>query len=145
MLILSSTATAIQPTPFAPDLSGLSSSSPKRSWFQNLFTFKPAPFTLWSYETIGVTEQVMQRQLASFGARVAVERLEGQTILRCRWTTSGEWRRNMATLTDRLINAPHDRQKHPVQGRDPESCRTIAFPNWRKSVSDKGCPVSFQG
>lgn len=69
--------------PFQPDLSG-KDVSPKRSWFQNIFTFKPAPYTLWSYENISTTSGVVQRLLTSYGVRVAVERLEGLTVLRCK-------------------------------------------------------------
>jgi serine/threonine-protein kinase HSL1, negative regulator of Swe1 kinase len=85
------TASSGQPTPFSPDLSGQSSNAAKRSWFQNLFTFKPSPYTLWSYESISVTEHAIQRALLSYGVRVAVERLEGQVVLRCRWSGSKGW------------------------------------------------------
>lgn len=77
--------TAIEVTPFSPDLSG--NSGPKRSWFQNLFHFKPAPFTLWSYENISTTSKNVQQLLMSYGVRVAVERVDGQLVLRCKVDT----------------------------------------------------------
>ncbi len=82
------TPSSDRPMPFSPDLSGSSNNGAKRSWFQNLFNFKPSPYTLWSYESIAATEQTIQKALLSYGARVAVERLEGQVVLRCRWSGS---------------------------------------------------------
>ena len=90
-----STVTQIEAIPFHPDLSGGAHSatsayststtpSPKRSWFQNLFNFKPQPFTLWSYESISTTASTVQRELTNYGVRIAVERLKDQTILRCK-------------------------------------------------------------
>jgi serine/threonine-protein kinase HSL1 (negative regulator of Swe1 kinase) len=90
-----STVTQIEAIPFHPDLSGGAHSatsaystattpSPKRSWFQNLFNFKPQPFTLWSFESISTTANTVQRELTNYGVRIAVERLKDQTILRCK-------------------------------------------------------------
>ncbi|KAJ9126161.1 hypothetical protein QFC24_002434 [Naganishia onofrii] len=117
-----STVTQIEAIPFHPDLSGgLHSAtsaysatpgtpSPKRSWFQNLFNFKPQPFTLWSYESISTTANTVQRELTNYGVRIAVERLKDQTILRCkvndmRGMYQTVWaRRNFADQCDIQIN-----------------------------------------
>ncbi|KAI5451312.1 serine/threonine-protein kinase gin4 [Naganishia albida] len=101
-----STVTQIEATPFHPDLSGgvhsatsgystPATPSPKRSWFQNLFNFKPQPFTLWSYESISTTANTVQRELTNYGVRVAVERLKDQTILRCKINEMKDSRGNL--------------------------------------------------
>ncbi|KAJ9118609.1 hypothetical protein QFC22_003829 [Naganishia vaughanmartiniae] len=102
-----STVTQIEAIPFHPDLSGglhsatsaYSSTpvtlSPKRSWFQNLFNFKPQPFTLWSYESISTTANTIQRELTNYGVRIAVERTKDQTILRCRVNDMRDQRGNV--------------------------------------------------
>lgn len=77
-------ASAIEPVPFSPDLSGNGATAQKRSWFTNLFNFKPAPCTLWSFENISTTSYNVQQLLHSYGVRVALERFEGQSILRCK-------------------------------------------------------------
>lgn len=74
---------SVQPTPFVPT-GGVQLESPKRSWFQNLFNFKPAPFTLWSYESMPTTARAIQHRLTILGARVAVERHQDTIMLRCK-------------------------------------------------------------
>ncbi|KAJ9110869.1 hypothetical protein QFC19_001378 [Naganishia cerealis] len=101
-----STVTQIEAIPFHPDLSGglhsatsgystSATPSPKRSWFQNLFNFKPQPFTLWSYESISTTASTIQRELTNYGVRIAVERLKDQTILRCKVNDMRDQRGNI--------------------------------------------------
>lgn len=108
-----STVTQIEAVPFHPDLSGGMHSatsgystpatpSPKRSWFQNLFNFKPQPFTLWSYESISTTANTVQRELTNYGVRIAVERLKDQTILRCK---INEMRGNFRKTTSKCSEA----------------------------------------
>lgn len=82
----------IEPTPFMPSLSGPSSAtstsssvSPKRSWFNNLFSFKPASFTLMSSDNIGNTRERAKKLLSSIGCRVEIVELDGLRALKCRY------------------------------------------------------------
>ncbi|THH05268.1 hypothetical protein EW145_g4923 [Phellinidium pouzarii] len=45
-------------------------SAPKRSWFVNLFKFRPVSFTLMSMHDASTTREACQRLLVSFGVRI---------------------------------------------------------------------------
>jgi serine/threonine-protein kinase HSL1 (negative regulator of Swe1 kinase) len=79
----------IEPVSFSPDLSGASLSStsgpsPKRSWFNNLFSFKPAPCTLVSHLNISETRERTKKLLAGMNVRTAVVEIDGLRGLKCR-------------------------------------------------------------
>ncbi|KAK4686868.1 serine/threonine-protein kinase HSL1, negative regulator of Swe1 kinase, partial [Tremellales sp. Uapishka_1] len=78
----------IDPIPYSSDLQGPSSagstSSPKRSWFNNLFSFKPATCTLLSHDNIGNTRDKAKRLLVDLGVRVAIVEVDGLRALKCR-------------------------------------------------------------
>jgi serine/threonine-protein kinase HSL1 (negative regulator of Swe1 kinase) len=82
----------IEPTPFMPSLSGPSSAtstsssvSGKRSWFNNLFSFKPASFTLMSSDNIGNTRERAKKLLSGMGCRVEIVEVDGLRALKCRY------------------------------------------------------------
>jgi len=75
-----------------PSLSGPSSAnstssgiSPKRSWFNNLFSFKPAAFTLMSSDNIGNTRERAKKLLSGMGVRVEIVEVDGLRALKCRY------------------------------------------------------------
>ncbi|KAI9635899.1 serine/threonine-protein kinase [Dioszegia hungarica] len=68
-----------------PSSGSRSDSSPKRSWFNNLFSFKPAPATLLSHANIGDTRDAVKRTLAELGVRVAVVEIDGLRGLKCKF------------------------------------------------------------
>ena len=98
--------TTIEPVPWMPNLSGpptggstfsamtgatgatASSSvgvnSPKRSWFNNLFSFKPASCTLLSHDNVANTRERTKRALGDLHVRVAVVEIDGLRALKCR-------------------------------------------------------------
>ena len=79
----------IEPVPFSPSLSGPSSAgsgiSPKRSWFNNLFSFKAPSFTLVSSDNIGNTRDKAKKVLAGISVRVEVVEFDGIRGLKCRY------------------------------------------------------------
>lgn len=80
-------ALTIKPIPFGSASSAPNSSeTPKRSWFQNLFNFKPAPYMLWSYESTSFTARVLQQNLTALRVKTATERLNDQTIIKCKFS-----------------------------------------------------------
>jgi hypothetical protein len=96
-------ALSIRPVPFGAKSLVESSDSPKRSWFQNLFNFKPAPYTLWSYESVAMTSRVLQQRLNQLGVRVAADKFQDQIVLRCKLATSlGKQRTVQSTYSRRL-------------------------------------------
>ena len=81
----------IDPVPYASDSSGPatassgdSATSPKRSWFNNLFSFKPPSCTLLSHDNIANTRERTRRMLGDLNVRVLVVELEGVLSLKCR-------------------------------------------------------------
>ncbi|ORY34280.1 hypothetical protein BCR39DRAFT_517417 [Naematelia encephala] len=87
----------IDPVPYSAEMAGpatnsfghgLSSSavgpSPKRSWFNNLFSFKPASCTLLSHDNVGNTRDRTKRALGELGVQVTVVEIDGLRALKCR-------------------------------------------------------------
>lgn len=91
---------SIDPVPYSSELSGpstgasafstmsagsaISTSSPKRSWFNNLFSFKPASCTLLCRDNIGNTRERTRRALIDLGVQVTVAEIDGLRGLKCR-------------------------------------------------------------
>jgi hypothetical protein len=91
------TAVTIDPVPYSSDFAGpptgasaLSTSSastvssPKRSWFNNLFSFKPASCTLLSRDNVANTRDRTRRALLDLGVRVSIAEVDGLRALKCR-------------------------------------------------------------
>lgn len=90
----------IDPVPYSSELSGpstgasafstmstgsaISVSSPKRSWFNNLFSFKPASCTLLCRDNVANTRERTRRALMDLGVRVAICEIDGVRGLKCR-------------------------------------------------------------
>ncbi|KAK8845465.1 hypothetical protein IAR55_006178 [Kwoniella newhampshirensis] len=84
---------SIDPVPYSSDLLGppsaassssTSAISPKRSWFNNLFSFKPPSCTLLSHDNISNTRDRVRRILLDVGVRVAIVEIDGMRGLKCR-------------------------------------------------------------
>lgn len=79
----------IEPVPFSPSLSGPSSAgsgiSPKRSWFNNLFSFKAPSFTLVSSDNIGNTRERAKKLLGGINVRTETIEIDGLRALKCRY------------------------------------------------------------
>ncbi|WWC69471.1 uncharacterized protein I206_103412 [Kwoniella pini CBS 10737] len=71
------------PTPSSPLLIGTSGEI-KTSWFSNLFSWKPATFTLISADDCASSRSECIKLLESFGASVILEDADGWGILKCR-------------------------------------------------------------
>ncbi|WWD10158.1 hypothetical protein V865_008292 [Kwoniella europaea PYCC6329] len=71
------------PTPPSPLLVG-SSGEVKTSWFSNLFSWKPATFTLISADDCASSRAECIKLLESFGASVILEDADGWGVLKCR-------------------------------------------------------------
>ncbi|WRT67120.1 uncharacterized protein IL334_004086 [Kwoniella shivajii] len=71
------------PTPPSPLLVG-SSGEIKTSWFSNLFSWKPATFTLISADDCASSRAECIKLLESFGASVILEDADGWGVLKCR-------------------------------------------------------------
>ena len=103
-------ALSVEPVPFSPDLgstleaspvpfpfspspsSTVGSPSPKRSWFNNLFSFKPPSCTLLSHDNVSNTRDKSKRILIDLGVRVAVLEIDGIRALKCRLDEiKGQW------------------------------------------------------
>ncbi|KAJ7733238.1 kinase-like domain-containing protein [Mycena maculata] len=67
------------PSPFSPI-----SSSPKRSWLGNVFSFKPVAYTLSSAREVHITRNECRRLLMGMDVRVVLEDSEGLGVLKCR-------------------------------------------------------------
>jgi len=80
----------IDPVPYSSSEIGpssastTSSSSPKRSWFGHLFSFKAPSATLLAHDNIGNTRERTKRLLTDFGVKVAVVEMDGVRALKCR-------------------------------------------------------------
>ncbi|EIW67971.1 hypothetical protein TREMEDRAFT_11764, partial [Tremella mesenterica DSM 1558] len=59
--------------------------SPKRSWFNNLFSFKPPSCTLLSHDNIGGSREKAKKVLGDMGVQVNVVEIDGLRALRCRF------------------------------------------------------------
>ncbi|WVQ80349.1 hypothetical protein IAT38_002454 [Cryptococcus sp. DSM 104549] len=85
-------ALSVEPTPFMPNLRGpgsaasnaSSSGSAKRSWFNNLFSFKPATCTLLSHDNLATTRERTRRVLMDLGVKTAVVDIDGHRAIKCR-------------------------------------------------------------
>lgn len=99
-------ALSVRAVPFGARQAHLEiSDSPKRSWFQNLFHFKPNAYTLWSYESVSITARVLQQQLSFLNVKVATETLADQMVLRCKFSRP----EGMPTgFVSPLMNCPPD-------------------------------------
>lgn len=79
---------SVEPVPFSSDSLGSSATSPfnspKRSWFNNLFNFKPATCTLLSKDNLASTRERVRKILLSIGVRTAVTEIDGHKALKCR-------------------------------------------------------------
>ncbi|WVW83108.1 hypothetical protein I302_105126 [Kwoniella bestiolae CBS 10118] len=71
------------PTPPSPLLVG-TSGEVKTSWFSNLFSWKPATFTLTSADDCASSRAECIKLLESFGASVILEDADGWGVLKCR-------------------------------------------------------------
>ncbi|KAJ7760472.1 Pkinase-domain-containing protein [Mycena metata] len=60
------------------------SSSPKRTWLGNVFSFKPITYTLFSTHDIYSTRNECRRLLMGMDVRVVLEDSEGSGVLKCR-------------------------------------------------------------
>ncbi|KAJ7252710.1 kinase-like domain-containing protein [Mycena haematopus] len=68
----------------SPSLSSPISSSPKRTWLENVFSFKPIAYTLSSTRDFYTTRNECRRLLMAFDVRVVLEDSEGLAVLKCR-------------------------------------------------------------
>ncbi|KAJ6518706.1 Pkinase-domain-containing protein [Mycena sanguinolenta] len=68
----------------SPSLSSPISSSPKRTWLENVFSFKPITYTLSSTRDFYTTRNECRRLLMGVDVRVILEDSEGLGVLRCR-------------------------------------------------------------
>ena len=80
------------PLPSPPELG----SSPKRSWIDNVFNFKPATFTLLSRCDVHTTRNECRRLLVEMDLLVSLEESEKLGILKCR---SNDIKNPSATIT----------------------------------------------
>ena len=80
-------ARSASPQPFAFSPSPSSSAgtpSPKRSWFNNLFSFKPPSCTLLSHDNVANTRDRSKRILIDLGVKLTVVEIDGIRALKCR-------------------------------------------------------------
>lgn len=92
---------SIDPVPYSADLAGpasaisnfsshsassptSTSNSPKRSWFNNLFSFKPASCTVLCQDNVANARERTKRALHDLGVRVALVEIDGLRALKCR-------------------------------------------------------------
>ncbi|KAF8216401.1 kinase-like domain-containing protein [Mycena galopus ATCC 62051] len=68
----------------SPSLSSPISSSPKRTWLENVFSFKPITYTLPSARDFYTTRNECRRLLMGMNVRVVLEDSEGLGVLKCR-------------------------------------------------------------
>ncbi|KAJ7449622.1 Pkinase-domain-containing protein [Mycena latifolia] len=68
----------------SPSLSSPLSSSPKRTWLGNVFSFKPITYTLSSTRDVHTTRNECRRLLMGMDVRVVLEDSEGLGVLKCR-------------------------------------------------------------
>ncbi|KAJ7155501.1 kinase-like domain-containing protein [Mycena crocata] len=68
----------------SPSLSSPLSSSPKRTWLGNVFSFKPISYTLSSMRDVYTTRNECRRLLMGMEVRVVLEDSEGLGVLKCR-------------------------------------------------------------
>ncbi|KAJ7115870.1 kinase-like domain-containing protein [Mycena epipterygia] len=68
----------------SPSLSSPLSSSPKRTWLGNVFSFKPITYTLSSAHDVHTTRNECRRLLMRMDVRVVLEDSEGLGVLKCR-------------------------------------------------------------
>ncbi|KAJ7890632.1 Pkinase-domain-containing protein [Mycena olivaceomarginata] len=68
----------------SPLLSSPISSSPKRTWLENVFSFKPITYTLCSTRDFYTTRNECRRLLMGMDVRVVLEDSEGLGVLKCR-------------------------------------------------------------
>ncbi|KAJ6581403.1 kinase-like domain-containing protein [Mycena capillaripes] len=68
----------------SPSLSSPLSSSPKRTWLGNVFSFKPITYSLSSTRDVYTTRNECRRLLMGMDVRVALEDSEGLGVLKCR-------------------------------------------------------------
>ncbi|KAF7356686.1 CAMK/CAMKL/GIN4 protein kinase [Mycena venus] len=68
----------------SPSLSSPISSSPKRTWLGNVFSFKPINYTLFSTRDVYTTRNECRRLLMGIDVRVVLEDSEGLGVLKCR-------------------------------------------------------------
>ncbi|WWD09084.1 hypothetical protein V865_007204 [Kwoniella europaea PYCC6329] len=69
---------------FASGSSSINGISPKRSWFNNLFSFKAPSFTLLAQDNISSTRDRVRRILNEQQVRVALVEIDGVRGLKCR-------------------------------------------------------------
>ncbi|KAK7012265.1 CAMK/CAMKL/GIN4 protein kinase [Favolaschia claudopus] len=68
----------------SPLLASPTCSSPKRAWFENVFSFKPITYTLPSTRDFYTTRNECRRLLMAMDVRVVLEDSDGLGILKCR-------------------------------------------------------------
>ncbi|KAJ6591667.1 kinase-like domain-containing protein [Mycena vulgaris] len=68
----------------SPSLSSPLSSSPKRTWLGNVFSFKPIAYKLSSTHDVHTTRNECRRLLMEMDVRVVLEDSEGLGVLKCR-------------------------------------------------------------
>ncbi|KAJ7816621.1 Pkinase-domain-containing protein [Mycena leptocephala] len=68
----------------SPSLSSPLSLSPKRTWLENVFSFKPITYTLSSTRDVYTTRNECRRLLMRMDVRVVLEDSEGLGVLKCR-------------------------------------------------------------
>jgi hypothetical protein len=87
---------SIDPVAYSPSLAGPSSAmssgsaqsgvaSPKRSWFGNLFSFKPASVTVNSHQNVSASRDLARKVLGELGVRSATVEIDGMRALKCRF------------------------------------------------------------
>ncbi|WVQ93812.1 hypothetical protein IAU59_000890 [Kwoniella sp. CBS 9459] len=69
---------------FASSSSAMNGPSPKRSWFNNLFSFKAPACTLLAHDNISNTRDRVRRFLMEANVRVALVEIDGIRGLKCR-------------------------------------------------------------
>ena len=64
---------------------GSSVASPKRSWFGNLFSFKPPAVTVASHQNISASREMARKVLGELGVRSETVEIDGMRALKCRF------------------------------------------------------------
>jgi hypothetical protein len=85
-------------TPPSPSPSSPVSSSPKRSWFGNVFSFKPVTYTLFSKHDVRTTRNECRRLLMGMEVHVVLEDSEGLGVLKCYLDEARDPNRLMAAM-----------------------------------------------
>lgn len=124
-------------SPTFSDVSRSLGSTPRRSWFKNVFKFKPTSFTLLSVHDANISLDECHRMLASLGCHVKVKECRNLSVLKCR-VEEGR------SITGVIISAKAVRfrvEVHNVSSSPQADPRTAAIV---QLVHEKGSSSTFQ-